>query len=340
MSLRNLSFITLGLFLLSVAVYINENRRGSDLLAGSYYITGLDVGQIGRIVISPKEGEAITLAKEGEGFVLQSHKSYPAATDRINELLFQLTGLEVAEKVAEGASEEDLKAYELDGESRRYSVSILSGEGQELVGLSVGKSYRGQGDYLLKNGEEDIYLSAASLGVGTTYKSFVDTALFSISSEEVEHLELTSNRAMVFEGEGGDLKILGPRNRNFKKEKIDEYVIGLGTLRFEDVFAMGDAEVQGLTFDKNLTVRLSEGLIYRAMFAKKGEDHWVRVVASVHEEQTAAPQGEASGTAPSVEAIVLAQSRAERMNRQHGPWIYKVSQSTFERMIKDAGFFR
>ena len=340
MSLKKLSFLTATLFILSVAVYINENRRGSDLLAGSYYITGLDVGSIERIVIGLAGEEKITLAKKGERFILEGHKSYPAATDRVNELLFQITGIEVAEKTVSEASEEDIVAYELDEESKKYSLSLVNREGNELAGFSVGKSYRGRGDYLLKNGEKDIYLSKAPLGIGTTYKSFVDTALFSIDEAEVEHLELKGNgRAMVFSGPAGNLTFQGPGGQNFKKEKIDEYLGALGTLRFEDFFTENDTEIQRVNFNRNLTIRLAGGLVYEASFATREENYWVRLKASVHEGQRAQTPDEEDSTA-NVSKVVEAQAQAERVNREHSSWIYKIGQAAFERMIKEASFFR
>ena len=46
MKLKNLSILTGLLFVISVFVFINENKRGTDLLGGSDYIKGLDVNKI------------------------------------------------------------------------------------------------------------------------------------------------------------------------------------------------------------------------------------------------------------------------------------------------------
>ena len=54
MSLKNLSIFTGVLFILSLVVYMNENKQGTDLLAGSPYITGLDLEKIQKIELDFK----------------------------------------------------------------------------------------------------------------------------------------------------------------------------------------------------------------------------------------------------------------------------------------------
>ena len=41
-----------------------------------------------------------------------------------------------------------------------------------------------------------------------------------------------------------------------------------------------------------------------------------------------------------VSKVVEAQAQAERVNREHSSWIYKIGQAAFERMIKETTFFR
>ena len=46
MKLKTLSIFTGILFVASIFVYMNENRRGTDLLTGSDYVKGLDINKI------------------------------------------------------------------------------------------------------------------------------------------------------------------------------------------------------------------------------------------------------------------------------------------------------
>ena len=125
MKLRTLSILTGFLFVLSVFVYLNENKRGVDLLAGSDYVKGLDVNKIKKISLSFSDNKIITLTRDSNQFVLENYKSYPASTDRVNDLIYKIASIQVREKVSSGASEGELKRYGLDDDQKKYLVEIL-----------------------------------------------------------------------------------------------------------------------------------------------------------------------------------------------------------------------
>ena len=121
MKLRTLSILTGFLFVLSVFVYLNENKRGVDLLAGSDYVKGLDVNKIKKISLSFSDNKIITLTRDSNQFVLENYKSYPASTDRVNDLIYKIASIQVREKVSSGASEGELKRYGLDDDQKKIS---------------------------------------------------------------------------------------------------------------------------------------------------------------------------------------------------------------------------
>ena len=52
MKLSTLSFITAALTVVSLVVFVQENKRGTDLASGSDYIKGLDIEKTQKIVLS------------------------------------------------------------------------------------------------------------------------------------------------------------------------------------------------------------------------------------------------------------------------------------------------
>ena len=131
MKLKTLSIATGILFVISIVVFINENRRGTDLLSGSDYIKGLDVGKVQKMVLSFKTEKKITFTRDANRFVLEDHKSYPAASDKVNDLIYKIASIRVKEKILSNAEEDDLKKYELDKQSRPYLIELYDNDGKK-----------------------------------------------------------------------------------------------------------------------------------------------------------------------------------------------------------------
>ena len=158
-------------------MYFNENKRGTDLLSGVPYITGLDLQNIQKILLDFKGDSDIVLTKKDEHFILENHKSYPADMEKVNDLLYQISSIEVKEKVVSHASEKNLKDYELNEELKRIAIKLYDSSGQEVVSFNVGKDYNGRGEYLIKSNEKTIYLSKQALVIGSLYSSYIDKNL-------------------------------------------------------------------------------------------------------------------------------------------------------------------
>ena len=152
MSLRTLSVITGILFFISLGVFYFENRRGTDLVEGSDYIKSLDVGKIQKMILHSLDDSKLEFRRDGNSFVIENHKSYPASTERISELIYEIARIQVKEKKTSSVSGSKLKEYGLDEEKRKYFVEVYGGEDKKLVAFSVGKSPKDKGNYIYKEG--------------------------------------------------------------------------------------------------------------------------------------------------------------------------------------------
>ncbi len=341
MSLKTLSLLTGSLFVVSLLVFFNENKRGTGLLEGSDYVKGLDVETIQKIVLHFDGEKKTALTRDGDHFILESHKSYPAASDKVNDLVYKIASIEVKEKVSAGADEEQLKQFELDGKSRKYFIELFDNDGKRTVAFRVGKSPKGKGHYLYKEGSEEVHLSLSSFWLNTSHKQFVDTNLLSLQEDEIEKLSLQTNTKIELERKDEEFAFSNPAHKKFKKEKAKEYVGNLSFLNFDDFFTPEEPEVRSLKFNREVRIQLKNNLVYQLSLAKRRDDHFARLSALVHElpEKVVVRQDDDKEKLQEIENMIKAQEVAQKVNREKSTWIYKIDKSTYENIVKTSKFF-
>ena len=340
MSLKNLSILTGILFVISILVFLNENKRGTDLLTGSDYVKGLDVTKVQKIVLNFKDKDELILSREGERFVLENHKSYPAASDKVNDLIYKIASIQVDKKIASGVKEEDLKKYELDEKSRQFAIELFDNDNKKTVSFRVGKSDKGK-SYLFKEGETDVYLSRSNVFFNSSHKHFVNTVLINVKSDDIAKIDLKSNIGIEIVKEGEDFVIAKPANKKFKKEKAKEYSQNFTVVRFDDFYAPNEAEVQRLRFTKKIKLQLGNKLVYEIDLAKKKKDHFIKIRAGIEAEnrEIVLKKDDGEQKLKDVGNVIEAQGIAQRFNLEKGRWVYKISESLYEKLVKNSKFF-
>lgn len=341
MSIKTLSITTFILFIISVIVYTNENRRGSDLLAGSDYIKGLDINKIHKIKMSFENDKKITLTRDSNKFVLENHKSYPASTDKVNDLIYKLASIQVKEKVSDNVSEKDLSRFELDNKKRKYLVELFDDEGNKTISFRVGKSHKGKGNYLYKEGKKEVYLSQNSLWLNSSYKDFVNTVLLEIKKDDIEKLSVVSDKNIEIVRSDNNFILESPSGKKYKKDKAKEYATNFSSLKFEDFYSLSEPKIKNLSFDKNIKIKLKNKLVYSVSLAKSKDDHFVKLSALFEEPQTQFVVGREDGKEElqKIEDTILAQEEAQRTNLEKGAWIYKVDKSVYDKIAIESKFF-
>ena len=341
MKLKTLSLTTAVLFVISIVVFMNENRRGTDLLSGSDYIKGLDVEKVQKIVLTFKDAKKLSLSRDAQRFVLENRKSYPAAGDKINDLIYKIASIQVNKKVTSSASDDDLKKYELDDKSRKYVIEIFDNDGKKTVAFRVGKSEKGKGNYLYKEGKQEVYLSQNNLLINSSYKDFINTVLLDIKKDDINQIKLQSDTKIELVKKDKEFVMATPKRKNFKKDKVQEYLQSFSSLTFEDYYAHAEPDVQALNFNKDIKIHLKNKLIYKVSLAKKKEDHFLKLNVLVDEipKQVVVRKDDGKEKLQSIEDIIKAQGDANRINQEKGNWIYEVDKSVYEKLAKNLKFF-
>lgn len=341
MSLKTLSACTSILFIISIFVFIQENKRGTDLLSGSDYIKGLDINKIQKIVLRFKDDKKITLSRDSNKFVLEDHKSYPAATVKVNDLIYKIASIQVKEKVADGASEEDLKRYELDEKGKHYQIELYDDHDKKTISFRVGKSPKGNGHYLFREDKKDVYLSQSNLWINSSYKDFINTVLLKVKKENISQVHLESDTSIQLAKKENKFVIESHNNKKLKDEKANEYVDNISDINFEDYFAYSDPKVQGLNFDNIIKIQLNNNLIYRLSLAKNKDSYYAKLNALVEDTQTqfVISKDDGKDKLKNIEDVIKAQSEAQRVNMEKGNWVFKVDKSIYEKLVKDSSYF-
>jgi hypothetical protein len=338
MKLKTLSLTTVILFVISLFVFMNENKRGTDLLAGSDYIKGLDINKIQKIRLSFGKDKNITLTRDSNRFLLENYKSYPASTEKVNDLIYKLASIQVKEKVASNASEKELSKYELDKEKRKYLVELFDNDGKKTIAFRVGKSLKGKGNYLFKEGKSDVYVSKDSLWLDSSYKDFVNTVLLEVKKEEIEKISVMADKNFEIIKKDESFIIDSEEIKKSNKDKLQDIPGNFSSIKFKEFFTPVDKKVKELHFDKNIKIKLKNKLVYSLSFAKNDQEHFLKLSALFEEPQTQFVVGQNDGKEElqKIEDTILAQEKAQRTNLEKGAWVYKVDKSVYDKIALDS----
>lgn len=341
MSLKSLSIATFALFITALFVFFNQNKRGTDLVAGSDFIKGLDVSKINKIVLSFPDEKKITFARDGGKFRLEDHKGYPSDNKKVNDLIFKIAGLQVKDKIAEGVDKDDLAKYELDEKKRKYLIEIFDNDEKKTVSFSVGKSPKGRGNYILKNSQKTVYLSQNNLWINSSYKDFVNQVLLDVKKDDIEGIELKTDKNLKLTKQDKEFKVENLEEKQFTPKKVENYFANFSSLRFSDYYKHSDGEVKDLKFSKNVKVRLNNKLIYSLDFAKKKDDYFVKLNALLNEipGQVVVHQDDGKEKLKNIEDMVKAQGTAQQFNFEKGGWVYKIDKAVYEKLVKMSSDF-
>lgn len=297
-----------------------------------------EVHQIEVIRADDNEDGTISIVRTGDGWILQQRDGFPARTDTVRKLLFDIGQLELIErKTADPGRFDRLELRDVAQEGSRSSrLVITTADGETLVDLHVGKrrdSLSG-GDpmvYVRRTDEMQTYLAEGSLEI----KGKAPLWLFR-EVVDVPQTAIQRARIVTAEGDRTELERVSADGRDFRivdlaqDRTVDsQYAVNnaatvLDKLMFDDV-----RTADGLTFDPALghaEFTTKDGVLYTVEFAEapsdagaEGPTRWMRVRITV---PTGAPE----------EARAL----AEKHREQTDTWAFRISDWEMERLTATA----
>lgn len=345
MKLKTLSIMTSVLFAISLFVYSNENRRGTDLLEGSEFIKGIDVNSIQKIKIS-QGTKNISFSRDGNRFVLDSHKSYPASSERLNNLIFSISNILIQEKVESNASEDDLKDYRLSESDNQNLVEFFDKNDKKTLAFRVGKNHRKRGTYLLKEGTKDVYLSKNNVYINSSHKDFIDQLILKVSKSDVAEIITDNSDGVKIVQKDNKFQVMGPEGKIQEDKKVKEDLLNkltssLSRLEFKDYYSREDGTISNLVFTERLKLKLENQLNYDLSLAQTKINnklkHFVRVSADTGEmpTQVTVSQNDGKEELQKIEDMIKTQSLSQQFNLNKGNWIYEIDKSAYENLSRD-----
>jgi hypothetical protein len=323
--MKQKQFIGLGalaLALLALALWLGESRKPSQQAAEEGpLVPGLEdrLNTLERIRVQPAGGEAITLERIEDTWIVADKQGYPADLSKLRDLLLGLAqARRVEPKTAVAMSYPVLGVQDIDAEGASNVQVSLEGAGQTVAVILGQNNPRGDGTYVRLKGEAQSWLVDRNLAAekslsGWLKRDLIDIAGNRIAEVEVQPPQGDEIRIEANPGGEGDFRIANlPAGREAASAYVADATANLlSGLRIDDVqpaAAYSHAEDAPLTRAKFAT---REGLNIELEARGRGEDTWAQFSIGLDEEVARARiEGEQAREAMAWEASQKQESEA------------------------------
>ncbi len=321
-------------FLCSYKVYQVETTRKDIFVAGTELISGLPVNRLAKIEIKRKNG-SISLKKEGESFLIESHGDYPAKNAEVNDFIRKCTRIEKAEKITESAlhhSQFSLSATDLSDDS--VVVTFFDEAAKPLSGFLVGEKHKKrQGNYVREMNKDTVFVSEEEITIPRESLDFAEKSLLNLGRSDIAWIDNREFRIHT-EGEGFALDDV-PQGFKVKGNEHAGLADALSYFSFEDAIHHKQEKVGKLVFDRHCEIQLKAPIRYHLEFATSGEDHFVRISASWTGSQTIdlkkdAPKEELE----KIEADFMRNESLKKENQIWSQWVYRIAKNKADLLTK------
>ncbi|MBT4761795.1 MAG: DUF4340 domain-containing protein [Bdellovibrionaceae bacterium] len=331
--LKQLSVLTICLFAVSFLLYLNENKINSDLTAGSDFVKGFDPSKANKIMIKHADGKALTLRKNNTNFVLAEHHNYPAENEKINNLLFNIAGIQIKEKVTSSKGKQE--DFELTEEKAKTEIIVFNSQEKEILNILVGKEKNSEANYIRFKNKNDIYLTTGKISFPTDTSSYINKTINIFKTDEVQNISAKfKDQSIEITKEGEDFQLAKANKKNskkIKKEDLKNYVGKLNNISFQNFKPMNSTESVVLNFDQNLSLVDKNQITTNIKFASSNKKYFVHLSSSTRNapKEITLSQNETDEKMQSIDKMIKAQQRSQNFNLKHSGWVYEVSENTF-----------
>ena len=320
--------------LVTVILYSGRDVPRSEFRKGSYLIQGLDPQRVGSIVIK-KGSDTVTLARDGDEFVVSERRNYPALLKKINSLIVDVLKTRCADKVTDDPENHAGLGVDEGGEDG-ITLTFLDADGKALIGLVRGKSSEGgSGVYARLLGDDAVYRTDGYFYINASPTDFMERTLIKVSRDDIKQVVVSAGKQSytIARNDEDDIALQGiPKGKQAKQTEVEDVFTELVSLELTDV---SPADALDLTWDAKYSCELKSGLVYHVQLAQDGDKNYVKLsakgpgVTSVQITRT-----EAEEELKKKESILLAAETAKKFTPQHAAWVYEISSRSAEKMRK------
>lgn len=209
MSRRNqiLALVLVVQIVLGVVVF--WPRTVASDTGGGPLFPDFEADEVTALTIVDSEDNRVTLAKNGEAWVLPEADDYPADSEKITPILEKIEGIETDRLVTRTDASHRRLQVAGDDFSRRLEISLADdGQRQLYVGSSAGAS----ATHVRAADQSEVYLTGelTPFEVNAQASSWIDTLYFTVPQTATVALTLeNSNGTFEFEREGDSWTMAG-----------------------------------------------------------------------------------------------------------------------------------
>ena len=342
--LSRLGIVAAVLFVTSLIIYNFENKRGTDLVSGSEFITSFDVDNVAKVVIKKCTDAPIVLERNGPEFFISSFNSFPASSQKINSLFFDIANIIVAEKVSHGKSE--FARYGVTEDKNETDLSFFDSSDKILLRLFVGDKNKGKesGNYIRRDGEEVIYRSKAGVNISANKDAYMDKQIIHLEEKDVESISLKNGEKIVklVKKDGKtNVEVTKGRSPKIEDSKAQSIYSAHQQLNFTEALPATDPLIRRLDFKKEHSILLKNAAIYKLSLAtekdKNGEKYYLKTFMEIPglEDGVRISRDDNTEQLKAADEKLQTRDRAKKFNEKFGPWVFELSKSKFEQLTID-----
>jgi len=311
---------------LTVFLAATDRWKGTDSpAAGKYLLQGFNPEKVYGIQILSSQ-YAIQFKRFGDSFVITTRYGYPAANEKMNELLGLLTDIQSVEKVTSQKQNHESLGVTVD--QGATVIRLFDEVDRKMAGIVIGKRSEGApGKYIRLEDDDTVYISSKVIPpISFAYTDYIQKQLFSANPNEYSKLSVSTNPdqyAIDIRDGGGFLSSL-PRGARQDEQRIDEILAASLDLKIKNAFKKED--LKDLRFDTKLQLTKRDRTTYQIDFAEKGDRCYMKAAAEYSKPagEIIIYKNEPQHSLKTKESLLLARDRAVAFNKAHEKWVYEV----------------
>jgi len=329
---RNLTIIAIVLLIASVWTYQSSVARADRFERGQRLLPSLNPDDVAEIAIS-RGSERVTLKRGEDGFTISEMHGYPATNESVNRVLRSLVELELDKEI--GTGDDLYRELGLTADAAEMTeIALRAADGAEMVRLRVGKAFDGgNGNYVrrLDGDGGPAYLSTNRISLNPSADTFLAKEILNVSADRIERINGLDYT--VVRTEEGLVLDRVPAGREENPSNLSRVKNLLSYFRFDEVFLADDAVVRDLAMRQVADVRLTDGSGYRLALAERDGEHYLQIIGYHTVNQVSVDRDETTEELEDKAEILARADEISRFNRFHGSWVYRVNQSTADKLL-------
>jgi hypothetical protein len=301
---------------------ISKRLAGGPAASGAYLLQGLEPSSIGSIVLQA-DGNTVTLARQGNSFVVIEKDNYPAQTGQINSLITSCLDIQTNELITSNRA--NFAELGVSDDKPEKLIKFLRADKSTIAGIIIGKvSNDTPGTYVRRLASDNVYLSANAPWLQTGAMDYIDKNLTTVKREDIVKVSVTGpdgGYVIKSEGKGNVLENV-PAGKKAKASDVDQVFVALLNCPFNDV----KKDAGDLNFDKTYVCQLKDSTVYTFNLASKNNKTYAKCTADFMDKSEVLKKTtqESEAELKAKEAKLLARDKADAFAKKTQGWVYEI----------------